>query len=177
MTDIMRKLSAPTVVDMDKLSEKTPIKVRTPLFEVYGIIASRKHKVSDYGESFAFNGQFEAVVVTEEFALAGDTVGSVKRAGKAFFPKHLEELICAQFPDEGRADIQLAVRIGVDPAPKGKPSQTGYVWYVESLIPPSASSAVAMLRTSVQAQLPAPPVKSPESALPPFAAASAGKKK
>lgn len=136
------KITPATLIDLNKLKGLAPILVPLDLFDVFGIITHRKRKLTDYSESITFVGRFEAVALDAGLAIAGGVV----RGDKAYFPPELERLITAAFPDKGQANIQIGMRIGVGPVPAGEKVACGYVWRFESLIKPSESSAVSMLR-------------------------------
>lgn len=130
------------------------------LARVFGRSQGAKLKQSDYGESFAFSGNFEAVRISD---------GEHFKASKVFLPKTIEGLLAAAH-NESDEPIDFAIEVGV----KYAKNAFGYEWTVTPLIENTgAADQLAHLRGAALAALPAPVHN--ESA-PADAAEPAGKK-
>lgn len=148
---------------MTKLGATRPVPAQT-LYDLFGTIARAKVGTTDKGEYVQFKGRFQAVTPDGEEFLSG----------AAHIPV-MEDMVHAALEDAHASDpkavIEIAVRIGIKPAPEDKPSATGYEYVVERLIETSdASDPIARMRSEVAAKaLPAPGNTSasvPETAAP-----------
>jgi hypothetical protein len=115
------------------------------LARVFGRASNCKAKTSDYGESFCFNGNFEAIRISD---------GAVFKSAKVFLPKTIEGLLAeALTSSEGAVDF--AVEIGV----KHAANAFGYEWTVKPLVENTGQAdELAHLRGPATAALPAPAV-------------------
>lgn len=133
---------------------------KIPLARIFGRSQGAKLKTSDYGESFAFSGNFEAVRISD---------GATFKSSKVFLPKTIEGLLAAAH-NESDEPIDFAIEVGV----KNAKNAFGYEWTVTPLIENTgAADQLAHLRPAALAALPAPVHN--ESA-PADAAEPAGKK-
>lgn len=113
------------------------------LARVFGRSNGCKVKTSDYGESFAFSGNFEAVRLAD---------GEVFKSSKVFLPKTIEGLL-AEAHSSSEDPIDFAIEVGV----KHAKNAFGYEWTVRPLIENTgAADQLAHLRGPALAQLPAP---------------------
>ena len=129
----LKKITPKTVTDevgpdiKDREWIAVHLKGPLPLYDLYGLINRTKSGHTDKGDWLAFLGQFKAVAPS----------GQEFESGKAHIPV-LEDVIYsalaqAQAENE-KAAVEVAIRVGIKPAPKDKPSATGYEYFVERLI-------------------------------------------
>lgn len=146
----LKKITPATVtkeVGIDLLSLPRPVEARV-LYDLYGIISRYKTGNSTLGAWLRFTGQFEAVTPD----------GEVFSSSGAHIPV-LEDLLHSQLLMAQQADpkatLQVAIRVGIKAAPKGKPSATGYEFDVQPLMQSSENNPVALLRAQVEKDMPA----------------------
>ncbi len=108
---------------------------------VFGRAASCKPKVSDFGESFEFRGNFEATRLSD---------GEVFKSSKLFLPKVLEALMADALGQSEEA-LDFVVEIGV----KESGNAHHYEWTVKPLMESKTADALAHLRPAAEANLPA----------------------
>jgi hypothetical protein len=147
----LRKITPKTVtaeVGIDLLSLNRPVQARE-LYKLYCRIQRTKMTTTTLGESMGFLGDFRAV--TPE--------GKRFMSGKAYIPVMdsilYSSLADAQDPETGdpKAVLQVAISIGIKPAPVGKPSMTGYEFDVQIISQPSEDDPLERLeRETTQAQ-------------------------
>lgn len=153
----LRKITTKTVTDaaygdgfLAKIGASRPVAART-LFDLFGQISRTKLGHTDKGDYIQFKGRFQAVTPD----------GEVFDSGAAHIPV-LEDMLFTALTDaqasNPKAQLEIAIRIGIKPAPEGKPSATGYEFVVTKLLQDSdASDPIARLRSEVAAAaLPAP---------------------
>jgi len=116
------------------------------LMTLYGIAGSYKTKMTDYGESVGFLGEFEAVDIA---------TGTVYRSMKAYLPKALEEMLFGILSTGGEgARASFACEIGVQYDPE---AATKYVYSIKPLVNPVAGDGLALLKAQAHGKaLPAP---------------------
>lgn len=151
----LKKITPSTITkacDIDLLGLPRPVPAQA-LYDLFGIVNGSKRGQTALGSWLAFTGRFKAVVPT----------GEVFISGKTHIPV-LEDMIYsvlieAQQLDE-KASVEIALRIGIKPAQKGKPSATGYEYDVQRLVErESESDPIARLQAEASramAALPAP---------------------
>ena len=116
-----------------------------PLYDLFGIISKTKTGHTDKGDWTAFVGQFKACDPS-----TGEVIAE---SGKAHI-NVLEDLVYSHLVQaqevDPKAQVHIAIRIGIKPAPKGKPSQTGYEYWAERLSKTeSVDDPIARLRAEV----------------------------
>lgn len=156
---LLRKITPATVtneIGVNLLALPRPIEARV-LYDLFGVAARTKTGQTDKGPWLAFLGEFEAVTPD----------GEIFMSGKTHIPV-LEDMLYAALQQaqekDPKATVQLAIRVGIKPAPTTKPSATGYEFDVQSLIPAQTNSAIAALKQLAQQHapaLPAPNAKAP----------------
>jgi hypothetical protein len=116
------------------------------LMTLYGIAGSFKAKLTDYGESIGFLGEFEA----EDIA-----TGATFRSMKAYLPKALEEMLWGILSSGGEgARASFACEIGAQYDPE---AATKYVYSIKPLVNPVAGDGLALLKAQAHGKaLPAP---------------------
>lgn len=143
------------------------LKTAYPLYDLYGVISRTKSGHTDKGDWLAFLGQFKAVTPD----------GQQFDSGKAHIPV-LEDVIYsalsqAQDANE-KASVEVALRIGIKPAPKEKPSATGYEYYAERLVDARPENdPISRLMHEAKAGFPA--LEAPASQVPAGATEAVGK--
>jgi hypothetical protein len=119
------------------------------LMTLYGIAGSGKPKMTDYGESIGFLGEFEAVNIQ---------TGEVFRSMKAYLPKALEEMlygILSTGGDGARASFACEIGVQYDPD-----AATKYVYSIKPLVNPVAGDGLELLKAQAHGKaLPAPKAK------------------
>lgn len=111
---------------------------------IFGRSQGAKLKTSDYGESFAFSGNFEATRIAD---------GAKFKSSKVFLPKTIEGLLAAAHA-ESDEPIDFAIEVGV----KYAKNAFGYEWTVKPLIENTgAADQLAHLRGAADAALAALP--------------------
>lgn len=115
-------------------------KTITPVARVFGRAATCKSKTSDFGESFQFNGNFEATRLSD---------GESFRSSKLFLPKVLEGLMADALQNSEEA-LDFVVEIGV----KESSNAHHYEWTVKPLIESKTADNLAHLRSAATANLP-----------------------
>lgn len=112
-----------------------------PVARVFGRATSCKSKVSDFGESFEFKGNFEATRLSD---------GEVFRSAKLYLPKLLEGLMADALANSDDA-LDFVVEIGV----KASGNAHHYEWTVKPLMDNQAADPLAHLRAAVAKDMPA----------------------
>ena len=116
-----------------------------PVARIFGRANSCKSKTSDFGESFQFNGNFEATRLSD---------GEIFRSSKLFLPKVLEGLMADALQTSDEA-LDFVVEIGVQYSKNAH----HYEWTVKPLMESQQADQLAHLREKATAnipQLPAP---------------------
>lgn len=130
----LKKITPKTITDEigvnlgDRKWVETELKGPMPLYDLFGIVVRTKTGHTDKGDWLAFVGQFKAITAD----------GHEFDSGRAHIPV-LEDMIYSALTsakeDGGEgAKVEVALRIGIRPAPKGKPSATGYEYDVQRLV-------------------------------------------
>lgn len=110
---------------------------KVALARIFGRSDGYKIKASDYGESCAFQGTFEAVRLAD---------GQTFRASKVFLPKQIEGLLASAHNSTEGEPIDFAVEIGV----KSAKNAYGYEWTVTPLFESKGpADTLAHLREAV----------------------------
>lgn len=127
-----------------KLLELQRPVVAQVLYDLFGTINGYKQKADDKntekGVWTQFKGRFRAV----------SPDGEMWESGATHIPV-LEDMILATLQAaqeiDKRANVEIALRISILPAPAGKPSMTGYEYDVQRLLPAaeSASDPIVLL--------------------------------
>lgn len=156
----LKKITPKTMCDdvlgielADRKWVETSLTSPLALYDLLGVISKSKTGHTDKGDWTAFVGRFHA---------CDPNTGEVTaESGKAHIPV-LEDLVYSTLVQAQEADpkaqIHIAIRIGIKPAAKGKPSQTGYEYWAERLSKTeTADDPIARLRAEVyQPRLAAP---------------------
>lgn len=156
----LKKITPKTMCDdvlgielADRKWVETSLTSPLALYDLLGVISKPKVGHTDKGDWTAFIGRFHA---------CDPETGEIRaESGKAHIPV-LEDLIYSTLIQaqevDSKAQIHIAIRIGIKPAAKGKPSQTGYEYWAERLTKTdTADDPIARLRTEVyQARLAGP---------------------
>jgi len=149
----LKKITPKTVTDEVGINlgdrEWVILNVKAPLvlYDLYGTINRIKTGHTDKGDWTAFVGRFQAVTPD----------GREFDSGKTHIPV-LEDILysaltAAQETDP-KAAIEIAIRVSVKPAPKEKPSATGYEYDVQRLIDArNEADPIARLRAEANANL------------------------
>jgi hypothetical protein len=149
----LKKITPKTVTDEVGINlgdrEWVILNVKAPmvLYDLYGTINRIKTGHTDKGDWTAFVGRFQAVTPD----------GREFDSGKTHIPI-LEDILysaltAAQETDP-KAAIEIAIRVSVKPAPKEKPSATGYEYDVQRLIDArNEADPIARLRAEASANL------------------------
>lgn len=151
---LLRKITPSTVTSelgVNLLALQRPVPAQV-LYDLFGVVARTKQGQTDKGPWLAFLGEFEAVTPDGEIFLSGKTHIPVLE------DMLYSTLMQAQAKDP-KATVQIALRIGLKPAPTTKPSATGYEFDVQSLVPAATNSAITALKQLASqhaAALPAP---------------------
>lgn len=156
----LKKITPKTICDnvlgidlADRKWVETSLTSPLALYDLFGIITKTKTGHTDKGDWTAFVGQFKACDPT--------TGEIIAESGKAHI-NVLEDLVYSTLVQvqetDPKAQIHIAIRLGIKPALKGKPSQTGYEYWAERLTQTQAADdPIARLRGEVyQARLAAP---------------------
>jgi hypothetical protein len=148
----LRKITPKTVTDevgINLLALNRPVQAQE-LYKLYGRIQRTKMTTTTLGESMGFLGDFRAVTPD----------GKRFMSGKAYIPvidsMIYSSLQAAQDADQGgdpKAVLQVAVSIGIKPAPTNKPSMTGYEFDVQMLTQPAEDDPLARLEAQTAEQL------------------------
>jgi hypothetical protein len=142
----LKKITPKTITDETgvKITDREwvalNLKAPLPLYDLFGVINRTKTGHTDKGDWLAFVGRFQAV----------SPDGEVFDSGKAHIPV-LEDVIYSALTEaqesNPKAAVHIAVRIGIKPAPKDKPSATGYEYWAERLVDAqSEDDPIARLR-------------------------------
>lgn len=156
----LKKITPKTMCDdvlgidlADRKWVETSLTSQLALYDLFGTITKTKVGHTDKGDWTAFIGRFNACDPT-----TGEVIAE---SGKAHI-NVLEDLVYSTLVQAQEADpkaqVHIAIRIGIKPAPKGKPSQTGYEYWAERLTQTQAADdPIARLRGEVyQARLAGP---------------------
>jgi hypothetical protein len=137
----MELLNKITLKGMDTQPKPGSVKNAVALVRIFGRSQGYKVKTSDYGESLAFTGTFEAIRLAD---------GAVFRAPKVFLPKQIEGLLGSAHDNTEGEPIDFAVEVGVKPAKNAY----GYEWTVKPLFESKGpADQLAHLRESVMTEL------------------------
>lgn len=170
----LKKITPKTITDeigvkmADREWVATQLKAPLALYDLFGVISNTKTGHTDKGDWVAFVGRFKAVAPN----------GQEFDSGKAHIPV-LEDVIYSTLAEaqEGgqKATIRVAVRIGIKPAPKDKPSATGYEYWAERLVDLKGDDdPIAMLRAEAGQRALAAPKPDPAPAAAPAPEAHKG---
>lgn len=134
---VLDKANAPVMENVKRAIEQ-------PLMRVLGLANAIKTGNSAYGGWIAFMGQFEATNIL---------TGEVYRGAALHLPDTAADLLAPVVKKADGADVMIGFDIGV------KPSNTaqGYEYTVTPLTKPSENDALAALKASAFADLPALP--------------------
>lgn len=173
----LKKITPKTMCDdvlgielADRKWVETSLTSPLALYDLLGVVSKSKTGHTDKGDWTAFVGRFHACNPS-----TGEVVAE---SGKAHIPV-LEDLIYSTLVQAQEADpkaqIHVAIRIGIKPAAKGKPSQTGYEYWAERLTKTEAADdPIARLRAEVYQPRLAAPGASVEGSAPAAASEPAG---
>lgn len=131
----------PNFVPCAVVGESPILDAVLPLARIFGRATSCKAKTSDFGESFQFNGSFEAIRLSD---------GETFRSSKLFLPKILEGLLAESLLQSEDA-LDFVVEIGV----KASANAHHYEWTVKPLMDTNTADNLAHLRGAVKQGLPA----------------------
>jgi hypothetical protein len=162
----LKKITPKTVTDEVGINlgdrEWVILNVKAPvvLYDLYGTINRIKTGHTDKGDWTAFVGRFQAVTPD----------GREFDSGKTHIPV-LEDLLYSALTSaqetDPKAAIEIALRVSVKPAPKEKPSATGYEYDVQRLIEArNESDPIARLRAEANSNLLPGPADSTSSSSP-----------
>jgi len=150
----LKKITPKTVcekVGLDLLSLQRPVEPRT-LYDLFGEVNGVSTGSTALGEWIKFRGRFKAVTPD----------GREFDSGSTHIPGALGDMLHASLNEakekDERARIRIALRVGIVPAPTGKPSATGYTYDVQRIIQNAASEddPIAQLRAEAAKQLALP---------------------
>jgi hypothetical protein len=153
---LLRKITPKTVteeVGINLLALNRPVE-KQELYKLYARISGTKMTTTTLGESMGFLGDFRAVTPS----------GKRFMAAKAYIPV-IDSMIYsalenARDQDAGgdpKAVLQIAISIGIKPAPTNKPSMTGYEFDVQILSQPAEDDPLERLeRETTQLALAGP---------------------
>lgn len=130
---LLRKITPKEVTE--KIGEINLLELTRPvasriLYEIYGHARSATiipDKSGTKKDSVRFAGEFKAITPDEY----------VFESGRCFIPvleEYLYSALKSAQEQEPGAYLEIALSIGIDPAPSGKPSMTGYEFNVQRLI-------------------------------------------
>ena len=115
-----------------------------PLFNIIGIAKAARPKLTEYGESVGFIGQFEATSLIEP--------GYVARAPKVYLPGFIEEQLFGLM-SAGQNNVSFGFTIGIQyDAASGKK----YIFTARPLLAPQGGDELDLLREQIAPALPAP---------------------
>lgn len=117
-----------------------------PIFSLIGFASGIESGESSFGPWEALVGEFLAVRTAD---------GEEFKAGKAFPPATLIELVKPFLMDAENPRVQVAFIIGK----KKSSSPVGYDYTVESMMPPEKDDPLMALKEATQKSLPAPAKK------------------
>lgn len=136
---MLKKITPKTVTDriglnLLKLRELDGGKVKARvLYDLYGVVTNVKTGATTLGDWVKFQGRFRAVVTDQK---TGE-ITAMFESPAAHIP-NLEDMLHAHMLEakavDPRARAEVAFRIGIVPAPDGKPSATGYEYDVQRLV-------------------------------------------
>ncbi len=115
---------------------------------IYGKANSYTVKQSQYGDSFQFNGVFEAT---------NAQTGEIFRSSKVFLPNVIADLFTAAIDDADGSAVEFALEIGA----KHAANAFGYEYTVKPLVELQEADELASLRGVAQKALPAPSAEKP----------------
>ena len=147
----LRKITPKTVSEksgINLLELPRPVQPQK-LYDLFGVVTGAALKPGKDGmaPSIQFKGRFQAVTPD----------GLVFDAGVAFIPV-MDSILYATVLDaqkeDAKAQVHIALSIGIVTAPSGKPSATGYEFDVQRLIAQeqSPTDPIAMLRAKAAEQ-------------------------
>lgn len=110
------------------------------LMQVIGVATGTKVKDTDFGQSIALLGSFQATNLK---------TGKVYRSGVCYLPNLALDLIAPQLSDKDTKAVEFAFNIGVV---YDEGSATSYVYFAEPVIAPGENDPLEMLTK----KLPAP---------------------
>lgn len=160
----VRKITPKTVspyLGIDLLTLPRPVQPRV-LYDLYGMVFSAVIKPDRSGQgradSIQFKGQFEAINPATGEVICESGVAYIPVMDAILF----SALESAKKRDD-KAEIALAIRIGLTTAPIGKVSATGYEFDVQKLLSSEhkEDSALERLKALVRQQVPTLPRGAP----------------
>lgn len=130
---IERKLTAKTITGLDANAiAKVGRETKTALYHIIGSAGDHKVTNTQYGDSIALLGNFEAIDAT---------TGETKYSGVYYPPPHVSGMVVGQMR-KAAGPVEFALTIGVKPSD----NQFGFEYYAETHVDPRTDESMSTLR-------------------------------
>lgn len=151
--EILRLITAKSVLGEAGVPELKPGETYVPLFRVWGMANAVKLVKGTYGDGFKLIGHFEACLLS---------TGALSTSPMLILPPPMNDVIAAEIEARppGAGGLSFAFEVGIKPGtPRPGKSRQAYEWVTKNLVEQTDADPLAALRDSV-ARLPAPEVES-----------------